>query len=98
MPKFGISFYLLKIMFLFTSTSGVTSHVCASFAFSLSRTRATRRCAAILDSGSTTTLLFGGMLDLMPALKSLLKPTSLGFFGVAEDKLKYDGMLYDFDF
>lgn len=39
---------------------------------------------AVVDSGSTTTLMSTGLLAKMPGLKNKLKPTSLGFYGVGE--------------
>ena len=52
---------------------------------------------AVIDSGSTTTLLSTGMLDKMPDLKKKMKPTSLGFYGVGEKKMEYAGMIYEID-
>lgn len=57
----------------------------------------TYKVRAMVDSGSTTTLLSSGLLERMPALAKELKPTSMGFFGVGEQKLSYDGMLYDLE-
>jgi hypothetical protein len=55
------------------------------------------KCRAVIDSGSTTTLLSTGLLDKMPKLKEQLKPTSMGFYGVGEEKLVYNGMLYELE-
>lgn len=52
---------------------------------------------AVIDSGSTTTLLSTGMLDKMPELKKKMKPTSLGFYGVGEKKMEYAGIIYEID-
>lgn len=50
---------------------------------------------AMIDSGSTTTMISTGLLDQMPQLKAKMKPTSFTFMGVSEDRMKYSGMLYD---
>ena len=52
---------------------------------------------AMVDSGSTTTLISSGLMDKMPELRKQLKPTSLGFYGVGEEKLTYEGMLYELE-
>ena len=53
------------------------------------------KCRAMIDSGSTTTMISTGLLDLMPELKAALKPTTYTFFGVGEQRLKYAGILYN---
>ena len=45
------------------------------------------KCRAIVDSGCTSTMMSTGLVDLMPELKPLAKPTSFAFFGVGENKL-----------
>ena len=55
------------------------------------------KARAIIDSGSTTTLLSTGLLDKMPDLKEKMKPISLGFYGVGEKKMEYAGMIYELD-
>ena len=50
---------------------------------------------AMVDSGSTTTMISTGLLDLMPQLKAKMKPTSFTFMGVGENRMNYAGMLYD---
>ncbi len=55
------------------------------------------KARAVIDSGSTTTLLSTGLLDKMPDLKEKMKPTSLGFYGVGEKKMEYAGMIYELD-
>lgn len=49
---------------------------------------------AMVDSGSTTTMLSTGLLDMMPELKQKVKPTSYTFMGVGENRMTYKGMLY----
>lgn len=49
----------------------------------------------MIDSGSTTTMISSGLLEHLPGLKQLMKPTSFTFMGVGEDRMKYKGMLYD---
>ncbi len=48
---------------------------------------------AIVDSGATTTLISTGLLDFMTGMK--LHPSTLGFFGVGPQKLRFAGILYD---
>ena len=50
---------------------------------------------AVVDSGSTGTLISDSLLNKMPAIKSQLKPTSLGFWGVGNGRMQYEGILYD---
>ena len=52
---------------------------------------------AVIDSGSTTTLMSTGLLDKMPDIKARLKPTTLGFYGVGEGKTSYQGLLYELE-
>jgi hypothetical protein len=52
---------------------------------------------AMIDSGSTTTMISTGLLDLMPSLKAKMKPTSYTFMGVGENRMSYAGILYDVD-
>ncbi len=48
----------------------------------------------MVDSGSTTTMLSTGLLDMMPELKAKMRPTSYTFMGVGENRMTYTGMLY----
>jgi hypothetical protein len=50
---------------------------------------------AIIDSGSTRTMIGTELLDLMPQLKVKMKPTLFTFMGVGENRMTYGGMLYD---
>jgi hypothetical protein len=50
---------------------------------------------AMVDSGSTVTLMSSGLFKQLTALKDQLKPTSLGFYGVGKERLQYDGILYE---
>lgn len=52
---------------------------------------------AVVDARSTTTLISIELLDKMPNVKKLMRPTSLGFNGMGEKKLGYKRMLYDLD-
>ncbi len=47
----------------------------------------------IVDSGATTTLISSGLLEQMAGMK--LHPSTLGFFGVGPQKLRFAGILYD---
>jgi hypothetical protein len=40
------------------------------------------KCRAMIDSGSTTTMISTGLLSKMPGMKEKVKPTSFTFFGV----------------
>jgi hypothetical protein len=53
------------------------------------------KCRALVDSGSTTTMLSTGLLRLMGSLKDSMHATSFGFFGVGEEQLKFSGILYN---
>jgi hypothetical protein len=55
------------------------------------------KVCALINSGSTTTLLSTGMLDKMPNMKRKMKPTSLGFYGVGEKKIEYAEIIYKID-
>jgi hypothetical protein len=50
---------------------------------------------AMVDSGSTVTMMSSGLFNKMSALKGMLKPTTLGFYGVGDNKRKYEGILYE---
>lgn len=42
---------------------------------------------AVVDSGSTGTLISDCLLKKLPALQKLMKPTSLGFWGVGNGRM-----------
>lgn len=48
---------------------------------------------AIIDSGSTNTILSSGLMKEMKELQVTMKPTSQTFLGVAEQRLSYAGIL-----
>ena len=50
---------------------------------------------AMVDSGSTVTLMSSALFKKMSALQGALKPTTLGFYSVGDQKLKYEGILYE---
>ena len=52
------------------------------------------KCRAMVDSGSTTTMISTGLIEMMPELKARIKPTSYTFMGVGEERMTYTGMLY----
>ncbi len=45
------------------------------------------KCRAIVDSGCTSTMMSTGLVDMMPELKALAKPTTFAFFGVGENRM-----------
>lgn len=42
---------------------------------------------AMIDSGSTTTMISTGLLDILPGVKQMVKPTSYTFMGVGENRM-----------
>ena len=50
---------------------------------------------AMVNSGSTVTMMSSALFKKMSALQGLLKPTTKGFYGVGEERMKYDGILYE---
>ena len=48
---------------------------------------------AMVDSGSTTTVISSGLLSECWSLKELMTPTNLGFRGVGDASSKYNGIL-----
>ena len=50
---------------------------------------------AMVDSGSTTTMISTGLLDFMPQLKTKMKPTLFTFTRVGENRMNHAGLLYD---
>lgn len=50
---------------------------------------------AMVDSGATVTMMSSALFKKMTALSGHLKPTTLGFFGVGEQRMKYEGILYE---
>ena len=52
---------------------------------------------AMIDSGSTTTMISTGLLEYFPEVKKMIKPTSYTFMGVGENRMQYKGMLYNID-
>ena len=51
----------------------------------------------MVDSGSTVTLMSSALFKKMTALQGALKPTTLGFYGVGDQRLKYEGILYELE-
>lgn len=53
------------------------------------------KCRAMLDTGSTTTLITTGLLKHMPALQDKVNKTSLTFSGVSQGGENYEGLIQD---